>query len=241
MGATTRVETITAPDGATYDGHLTIPSGGGGPGILLLQEIFGVGEFLLAKAADLAERGFVVLCPDVFWRVERNIALPHDDAALGEAFGYMTRWSTEVDDETKLADLGAALDHLRGLPEVDGHKVGVLGYCLGGFLAYSLACRYEPDAAVSYYGSGIADRLTEAETLSCPIVFHFGDTDPYIPNEQVEAIRSAIGTRDNVTIHVHAGAGHAFENNFAAQFSNPDATARSWPLTVDFLKEALHD
>src|SRR5205814_6439727 len=170
----TRTETITAADGGTFTGHLTLPDSGHGAGVLLLQEIFGVGDFLKAKASDLAELGYVVLCPDVFWRVEPGIALPHDEAALQEAFGYMTRYMTEVPDEKKIADLGGALEHLRSLPEVAGQKVAAMGYCLGGFLAYQLACHYEPDAAVSYYGSGIADRPDDAKNLTCPIILAFG-------------------------------------------------------------------
>ncbi len=236
---TTREEVITAPDGQTFDGHLTLPPSGSGPGILLLQEIFGVGEFLLAKAGDLAELGYVVLCPDVFWRIERNVALPHDEAALETAFGLIGRWSTEVDDDTKSGDLVAALDHLRALPETSGHQVGVMGYCLGGLLAYVLACHADPDACVSYYGSTIAERLDEAKGLTCPTLFHFGGNDPYIPNEQVDAIEAALGDRDNVTIVVHDEAGHAFENFLAPQFSVPSAAANSWPITVDFLKAHL--
>src|SRR3954453_5428929 len=120
----TRTETITA-DGGTFSGHLAVPDAGTGPGVLLLQEIFGVGDFLKAKANDLAEAGYVVLCPDVFWRVKPNIALEHDEAALQEAFGYMTEYG-QIPDETRLADLGAALDHLRGLPEVGSHKVAAM-------------------------------------------------------------------------------------------------------------------
>src|SRR3989442_15081474 len=91
----TRVETITAADGGQFDGHLTVPDAGRGPGVLLLQEIFGVGEFLLAKANDLAELGYVVLCPDVFWRGQPGAALAHDEAALGEGFGHMKRYMGE--------------------------------------------------------------------------------------------------------------------------------------------------
>lgn len=234
----TRTETITAPDGGTFSGHLTLPDGGNGPGVLLLQEIFGVGDFLTAKANDLAELGYVVMCPDVFWRVKPNIALEHDEAALQEAFGYMTEYG-QIPDETRLADLGAALGHLRGLPEVAGHKVAAMGYCLGGHLAYAIGCHFEPDAVVSYYGSGIADRLSEAETLTCPTIFHFGGNDPFIPNEQVDAIRAHLGGLDYVEIHVQHGAGHAFENFLAAQFHDPAAAAASWPLTVDFLAREL--
>jgi carboxymethylenebutenolidase len=236
---TTRTETVTAADGGTFSGHVTLPDSGSGPGILLLQEIFGVGEFLLAKAADLAALGYVVLCPDVFWRIQPGIALAHDEAALGEAFGLMTRYSTEVDDATRLADLGAALAHLRGLPEVAGHKVAAMGYCLGGHLAYAIGCHFGPDAVVSYYGSGIADRLGEAGGLTCPTIFHFGDADPFIPNDQVDAIRTELGDRDGVEINIHAGAGHAFENFLAAQFSNPTAAAASWAMTTDFLERTM--
>jgi carboxymethylenebutenolidase len=236
---TTRTEQITAPDGQTFDGHLTLPDSGSGPGILLLQEIFGVGEFLLAKANDLAELGYVVLCPDVFWRVQRNVALDHDEASLQEAFGLMTRWSTEVTDEQKGGDLAAALEHLRALPAVGGRKVAAMGYCLGGHLAFALGCHAQPDAVVSYYGSGIADRLSEAATLTCPTIFHFGGSDPYIPNEQVDAIRAELGDRPNVAFHVQEQAGHAFENFLAPQFHDADAAAASWPLTVAFLEQHL--
>ena len=234
----TRTESITAPDGGTFTGHLALPDSGHGAGILLLQEIFGVGDFLKAKANDLAELGYVVLCPDVFWRVQPNIALDHDEAALQEAFGYMTRYG-EIPEATKLGDLGAALDHLRALPEVAGRKVAAMGYCLGGHLAYAIGCHYDPDAVVSYYGSGIADRLSEAENLTCPVIFHFGGNDPFIPNEQVDAIRAHLEARDGIEIHVQHGAGHAFENFLAAQFHDPAAAAESWPLTVDFLAREL--
>ena len=236
---TTRNEAITASDGQTYDGHLTLPDSGNGPGIVLLQEIFGVGDFLLAKAKELAGLGYVVLCPDVFWRIERNVALPHDEAALETAFGLIGRWMTEVDDATKVADQVAAFEHLRAIPETQGHRVGVMGYCLGGLLAYTIACNATPDACVSYYGSSIADRLDDADRLTCPTLFHFGGSDPYIPNEQVDAIRAKLGDRDNVTIAVQEEAGHAFENFLAPQFHNAAAAATSWPITVDFLREHL--
>jgi carboxymethylenebutenolidase len=237
--SSTRTETITVADGGAFSGHLTLPDTGRGPGILLLQEIFGVGEFLKSKANDLAELGYVVMCPDVFWRVQPGVALAHDEAALGEAFGYMTRYMQEVSDETKTSDLGSALEHLRALPEVAGQKVAAMGYCLGGALAYSIACHFAPDAAVSYYGSGIADRLGEAENLTCPIIFHFGGNDPFIPNEQVDAIRAHLDDRDSVEIHVQHQAGHAFENFLGAQFHDPTAAAASWPLTVGFLEREL--
>jgi carboxymethylenebutenolidase len=235
---TTRNEAITAADGHEFDATVVLPDTGSGPGILLFQEIFGVNDFLLGKAADLAALGYVVLCPDVFSRIERNVSLPHDEASLQEAFGYMGRYMAEVDDATKVGDLVAALGRLRELGETTG-RVAAMGYCLGGFLAYRVAAAGDPDACVSYYGSGIVGHLDDAASITCPVCFHFGDADPFIPQEQVEQLQQAFAGRDDVEFHVHAGAGHAFENLLAPTFANPDAAARSWPITVAFLDRTL--
>ncbi len=176
-----RTETVTARDGQTSDAWVWLPASGSGPGILLLQEIFGVSSFLRAKASDLADLGYVVACPDVFWRTERHVDHDHDDAGLQAAFASMSRWAAEVPEATTRDDLLAALDHLRALPEVDG-KVAVMGYCLGGRLAYELAAAGDPDACVAYYGSGIGGRLDDtAESVTCPTIFHYGGADPFIP------------------------------------------------------------
>jgi carboxymethylenebutenolidase len=105
-------------------------------------------------------------------------------------------------------------------------------------LAYSVANRYHPDAAVSYYGSGIADALDEAATLRCPILFHFGDNDSFIPVEQAHAVRDTLGDREGVSIHIH-NAGHAFDNHDAPMFYNEDAARDAWQLTTNFLAKAL--
>jgi carboxymethylenebutenolidase len=230
-------EQVPTDDGDRFDAELFLPDAGRGPGILLLQEIFGVGEFLVHKAEALAGAGYVVLCPDVFWRVERNVALPHDEESLGVAFGLVERYAA-LDPELNAADLRAALAHLRGLPEVEG-PVAAMGYCLGGRLAYELAVAADPDVLVSYYGSGVADRLDVAGEVRCPALFHFGGQDPYIPMEQVEAIRAAFADRADVELVVEAAAGHAFENLFAPSFADPEAAARSWATTLDFLSRRL--
>ena len=234
----TRTEQVSA-DGGVFDAYLALPAARRGPGILLLQEIFGVNEFIRAKAEDLASLGYVVLAPDVFWRVERNFSVPHDEASLQAAFEVMGRFAEEVDLETKAADLVAAFEHLAALPEVSGHKSAVMGYCLGGFLAYLTAARATPDACVSYYGSGIADLTGLASDIACPVLFHFGGQDPYIPAEQVERIEEAFAGRDDVTFRVEPEAGHAFENLLAPMFSNPEAAGRSYAATKAFLAEKL--
>jgi carboxymethylenebutenolidase len=120
---TTRTETITAPDGETFDGHLALPAGGSGPGLLVLQEIFGVNEYIREVCDRLAGLGYVALAPDVFWRMERNVDINgNSDEAMGRAFGFMQGY----DWEKGIPDLVAALAHLRGLPETGG-RAGASG------------------------------------------------------------------------------------------------------------------
>jgi len=212
---TTRIETIAAPDGGSFDGDVVLPGGSSGPGILLLQEIFGVGPYIRAVGDRLAALGYVVLMPGVFWRIERRVALEHTEESLEKAFALGGRFA-EVFDEG-IGDLGAALETLRGLPEVRA-GVGVLGFCLGGRLAWSVASRFDADAVVSYYGSGIVGALDEADQITCPILLHFGTADPYIPKDQIDQITARVEGRPNFEIARHEGAGHAFDNHEAAMF-----------------------
>jgi carboxymethylenebutenolidase len=236
MATTTRNEQVATSEGEHFDVTVVAPDGGG-PGLLLLQEIFGVGEFLLDRAEALAAAGYVVSCPDVFWRIERNVALPHDEASLEQAFALAGRFSQQ-DPAHTVQDLLAALGHLRSLPDVQG-GAGVMGYCLGGTLAYEAGVAGDPDCCVSYYGSGVPGRLEAAADLRCPAIFHFGSADPYIPLADAERVRDAFADREDVEVHIHEGAGHAFENSFAPVFYDPAATEASWPLTLDFLGRHL--
>lgn len=236
MASTTRTESIQTAEGEQFDGTAVIPDGGG-PGILLLQEIFGVGGFILAKANDLASEGHVVCCPDVFWRVERGVALPHDESAMAQAFSYLERFGA-LEPGLVASDLLVGSAHLRAMPEVTGPST-VMGYCLDGRLAYEVAVAGDPDCCVSYYGSGIAARLGEASKITCPTIFPFGQEDTLLPVAESVQIGAAFSDRPDGEVHIHDGAGHAFEDSFAPAFSNPDAASRSWPLTLDFLRHQL--
>jgi len=229
---------VTAADGRSYDATVVLPESGTGPGIVLYQEIFGVNDFLLGKAADLARLGYAVCCPDVFWRVEPGVSLPHDEIGLQRGMSIVGRWMGEVPDDTKVSDLLAVLSQFGADERVTG-GVAVMGYCLGGTLAYMTAIAGDPVACVSYYGSGVADQLGGAGEIRCPVLFHFGDQDSYIPNEQVERIKAAFADRQDVTVRVAPGAGHAFENLLAPAFANPAAASESWPVTVEFLQQQL--
>jgi carboxymethylenebutenolidase len=230
-----RSEQIQAPDGTgSFAAHVALPDAGSGPGIVVIHEIFGVNEYVTGICRRLAELGYVALAPDLFWRIAPGLALAHDEEGLARAMENVSRF----DAEAAVGDVAVALDHLRSLPEVQG-GVGVLGFCLGGTIAYLAAAAASPDVAVSYYGSGVPAAVDQAERIDCPVLIHFGGDDPYIPREQIEVARAALADRPGVTFVVHEGAGHAFDNSLAPMFHQPEAADAAWRQTADFLQEAL--
>jgi carboxymethylenebutenolidase len=233
MPIETRTDTILVADGS-FDAHVALPEGGSGPGLLLLQEIFGVGPYIKAVAERLAGMGYVAVAPDLFWRIEPGFVAPEGEQAMAAGMAV----SSQVDRAALLDDTVAALAHVRSLPEVHG-RAGVIGFCFGGQLAFELAAAADPDTAVSYYGSGIASELELAPEIACPILFHFGEDDPWIPQEQVDQIRQAFAGRPDAAVSVQRGGGHAFDNFTNPMFSRPDAAAAAWEQTASFLASTL--
>ncbi|MFE0757089.1 dienelactone hydrolase family protein [Inquilinus sp. NPDC058860] len=213
---TSRWVDITADDGGRFQGYLAVPASGSGPGILLLQEIFGVNAHLRAVADLYAEEGYVVLAPDLFWRLEPKVDLGYDEADVARARDLLGR----LDIDRAAADCGAALATLRRLPECRG-KVGALGFCLGGRLAYLTAARHHVDAAVSYYGTGLEPLLGEADAIRCPMVFHCPEKDRHLPPAVRDAIADAFAGRDDVQIFVYPGADHGFNVPDRAAYDKP--------------------
>ncbi|HEY7015399.1 MAG TPA: dienelactone hydrolase family protein [Streptosporangiaceae bacterium] len=228
-----RVESVETPDGS-FDLTVWLPAEGTGPGLLLIQEIYGVSDYIRAVADDLAGLGYVVGAPDLFWRLEPGYQAAHDDAGLTRSLEMGSRF----DAAQGVADSAAALEHLASLPEVEG-GLGIIGFCLGGTIAYFLAGQIEVGAVVSFYGSGIADNLDTLDRISSPLQFHFGGSDPYIPRDQVASVEAASAGRDNVEIHVEEDAGHAFHNRKAPMFHVPEPAARAWHRTEEFLQRHL--
>jgi carboxymethylenebutenolidase len=229
----TRTESITAPDGGTFDGFVVLPESGSGPGLLVLQEIFGVNEYIREVCHRVAALGYVAMAPDVFWRIERNVDLASDEASMQAAYGYISQY----DWQTGVPDLVAALAHLRALPETGG-RAGALGFCFGGTTSFALGCVSDPDVVVSYYGSGVPDWLDKAHDLTAPTLLQFGSEDPFIPAENIATVRSWAGTQANVEFRDHT-AGHAFDNHMSTVFSNPPAAAEAWAQTAQFLATHL--
>jgi carboxymethylenebutenolidase len=232
VATTVRVERVRTADGE-LDAHVALPEAGSGPGIVVLQEIFGVGGYIKESADRLAGLGYVALAPDLYWRIERGIALAHDEDGLGRAFETMQK----LDLELAVRDSIDALKTLRGLPEVAeaSGRAGVLGFCLGGTLAFQVAVQDDPDVAVCYYGSGIPAMLDAGEAIGCPVLFHFGGQDPYIPREHAEQVCDFADSHASMECHIQEDAGHAFDNHEAPMFHQPEPAARAWEITREFL------
>jgi len=213
--------------------HLWVPPGGSGPGILLIQEIFGVGPYIRAVADRLSEAGYVVGAPEVFWRFAPGWEAGHDETGLAASLEKVG----QMDPALAANDCSAALTALTELDEVAGAS-GVMGFCLGGTLAWAVAVVGDPSVCVSYYGSGVPDMLGQIDAVACPTLFHFGNADAYIPNEGVEAINTAIDGRPGFVLNVE-NAGHAFDNHESDMFWNESAAQAAWAKTMAFLGEHL--
>ncbi len=224
----TRVEQVGL-DGGTMDLFTWVPGAGSGPGIVLIQEIFGVGAYIRDVAERLAAAGYVVGAPDVFWRFSPGWAAGHDEAGLTESFAKVQ----QLDVGAASGDCSAAVAHLATLPEVSG-GVGVLGFCLGGTLAWAVAAAGGPACCVSYYGSGVPSMLDLVDAVTCPTLFHFGNADPYLPGEGVDALNERIAGKANFTINVE-NAGHAFDNHASEMFYEESAAKSAWAKTMAFL------
>ena len=148
-----------------------------------------------------------------------------------------------VENERALAKAGddatASLEHIRDLPEMASGRAGILGFCLGGGIAYMAAATSDPVTCVCYYGSAIPDALGVAGQVRCPILFHFGDADDYIPAEKQRAVREAFAHHSGAEFHVHEGAGHAFDNHNAPTMHHERAASDAWIQTIDFLRRTL--
>jgi len=209
---------IPAPDSGAFRAYLATPASGTGPGIVLCQEIFGVNATMREVADYYAEEGYTVLVPDLFWRIEPGIELEDTEAGFARAFELYRQY----DENKGVADIGATLDVLRTLPEYEG-EAGVLGFCLGGKLAYLAACRLRVACAVSYYGVGIERALEEAANIEGRLVLNIAAFDRFCPPQAQQQITAALAGKENIEVYVYPGVDHAFARNGGDHFDKPSA------------------
>jgi carboxymethylenebutenolidase len=214
--------------------HLWLPPGGSGPGLVMVQEIFGISSYIERRSADLAALGYVVLAPEIYWRLDDAEIDENADDSMERAMGVASR----VDWDAAVADVRTALVALRRRPEVTG-GTGLIGFCFGGGLAFNVAALEQPDVLVSYYGSSLPGLLDLAGDVTAPSLHHFGLADSFIPPEQVARIEAAVTQGSDVVFETYPGADHAFDNSALAMLHNPSASAAAWQKTQMFLAERL--
>ena len=217
---------LKAADGHELDAYVARPAGEPIAGLVVIQEIFGVNKHIRSIADGYASDGFLAVAPALFDRVERGVELAYDGPDAQKGMAILQR----LDNAKALQDVDAALNYVR---VQTGRKSGVIGYCLGGLLAWLSATRLHPDAAVGYYAGRIGSFADE--NPAAPVQLHFGKLDTHIPAEQVEKVHAA---HPEVEINWYENAGHGFNCDMRASY-NAEASALARTRALAFLKKHL--
>jgi carboxymethylenebutenolidase len=223
---------INGRDGS-FSAYLAKPSGAPKAAIVVIQEIFGVNAVMRGLADHYAEQGFLAVAPDLFWRIEPDIQLTDgSEAEWKRAFELFNAFNVD----TGVEDIEATIDHVRDKLGVG--KVGAVGFCLGGLLAYLTATRTDIDASVGYYGVSIEQRLGEATKLAQPLMLHIASKDQFVPPEAQEKIKAGLKNDPHVTLHVYEGQDHAFARKGGAHYDRHAADLAD-SRTLTFFRQHL--
>lgn len=225
---------IASHDDDYFDGFLYVPRRFAAPGLVMIPEIFGVNAPLREIAARYAEEGFVVLVLDIFWRLRRGVELGYDKESYKDAFALHAAF----DYPTAVKDVQSAVTWLRGRAECNG-RVGVVGFCLGGTMAYLAAARTDADAAVGYYGTRIQLFLEDGPNIAKPLILHFGERDHTTPPDMLGKILGAVEGNAQVEAIIHPDVGHAFANHHRADTYDETTTRRADARTFSFFRQWL--
>ena len=226
---------ITSKDGKTFGGYIAYPETDHKmPGVIVIQEIFGVNANVISVCENLAQAGYIALAPDLFWRQKPGVVLDDKiEADWKDAFQYFNGFDVDLGIE----DLKSTLTFLRKDKKCTG-SVGTLGYCLGGKLAYLMGTRSDADCNVSYYGVGIQDLLGEAKNIKKPFFLHVAENDEYVPIAAQKKIMQALNDLDGVEVDVYPNVDHAFARVGGAHYDKEAAHQANY-RTADFLATCL--
>ena len=224
---------IATEDGA-FSGYVARPAAAKAPAIVVIQEIFGVNAVMRGICDDLATHGYIAICPDLFWRIEPGVDITdQSDAEWKRAFELFNAF----DIDAGVKDIAATIGLIRGEVGCDG-RVGAVGFCLGGLLAFLTATRTDVDASVGYYGVGIERFTAESEKLASPVLLHIAEQHQFVSKVAQELIITALKNHPQVAIHTYPGRDHAFARKGGAHFNAQDA-AIAEGRTLDFFKKQL--
>jgi carboxymethylenebutenolidase len=209
---------ISTPDGE-FSAYVARPTAETAPAVVVIQEIFGVNQVMRDITDGLAAQGYLAICPDLFWRIEPGVDITDKSKAeWDKAFALFNAF--DVDAGVK--DIQATITKIRADPQ-SNDKVGCVGFCLGGRLAFLAATRTDVDAAVGYYGVGIEGVVGEAEKLTRPLMLHIAEEDGFVPPTAQAVIKQALKDHPNVEIHSYPGRDHAFAREGGEHYDAADA------------------
>jgi carboxymethylenebutenolidase len=222
---------VSVPDGQ-FKAYVARPAAPAKGAVVVIQEIFGVNEGIRGKADWLAKEGFLAIAPDLFWRLEPGVELTDKtEKEWARAFELMNAFKAD----TGVPDIQATIAKAR---EMGAAKVGAVGYCLGGLLAYLTACRTDSDASVGYYGVAIDTMLGEAANITKPLMLHIAAKDQFVKPDAQAKIIDGLKNNPHVTTHVYAEQDHAFTRVGGAHYDAAAAKIAD-DRTVAFFKQAL--
>ena len=203
MSNTVRISTLDGEE--SFDCYLARPESGATAAIVVIQEIFGVNAGIRRKCERLAEAGYLALAPDLFWRLQPGVDLDPDvEGEFQAALEFMGRF----DQDLGVRDIEATFKYARN--SLDCDKVGAVGYCLGGRLAYMTAARTDVDASVGYYAVGIDNLLREKHAIANPLMLHIPTADGFVPPEVQAQMHEGLDDHPRVTLHDYEGLDHGF-------------------------------
>jgi len=224
---------IKTPDGE-FSAYVARPAAAKAPAVVVIQEIFGVNQVMRDITDGLAAQGYLAICPDLFWRIEPGIDITdQSEAEWKKAFELFNAF--DVDAGVK--DIQATITTIRADTGCNG-QVGAVGFCLGGQLAFLTATRTDVNAAVSYYGVGLENRVPEAEKLTRPLMLHIAEEDQFVPKEAQAVILAALKDHPQIEIHTYPGRDHAFAREGGEHYDAGDAKLAGG-RTLQFFKRTI--
>lgn len=236
---------ITTSKGEKMGAYLARPDGPGKkPAVLVFMEIFGVNDHIRDVTRRVAAEGYVALAPDYFHRTAPGLELGYDEQGMNTGIGNLMKLKADE----MISDAKDAIAYLRSRPDVEGHKIGAMGFCIGGHMTYLIACETDVVAAASYYGGGIAapegpggapSTLSRTPGIKGRIQCYFGGKDSMIPLDQVDAVRQALARAGiDHAVEVYPEADHGFHCDQRGTYHAPSAQD-AWAKTLAMFEKKL--
>ncbi|MDF2692282.1 MAG: carboxymethylenebutenolidase [Labilithrix sp.] len=211
--------TIRTADGS-FNCYVARPKATTAPVVVVIQEIFGVNAGIRSIADAYAAKGYIAVCPDLFWRAEPGLDM--SESSEGDSTKGFALYSA-YDFDKGVQDIAATVAAARSMPGASG-KVGVTGYCLGGLLTFLTAARADADVFVVYYGGGTEKYAAEGVSIKRPLLMHLAGDDEYIGKDAQAIIRAALQDNPHIELHTYAGRNHAFARPGGNHYDTADAT-----------------